>query len=328
MPFKNTGTVHLLRNNDDPAQRVNGKINIRMSVMTNGPENKMKFAKSKFFQNFDKKLTRVGLGGEGILRTTGQKDQAQAVIKEAYEQGITYFDSARVYMDSEIYYGNYWKDHPLHRETIFHTSKSAQRTREGALAELKQTLNRLNTSYLDLWQIHDVRDERDLDLISRKGGALEAFLEAKDLGLVNHIGVTGHHDPEILSRAVEQWPLDAVLMPVNPVEEIIGGFLTRTLESANKKGIAVIGMKILGGKYYIAKDLGITAGLLTRFALSYDITTAIVGCSSPEEVKELAGAGWDQKVLTPAERKEIIRPFVPQAERLAFYRGSVFKKPE
>ncbi|SDT84894.1 aldo/keto reductase [Desulfobacula phenolica] len=73
--------------------------------MTNGPENKIKFAKSKFFQNSDKKLTLVGLGGEGILRTTGQKDQAQAVIKEAYEQGITYFDSARVYMDSEIYYG-------------------------------------------------------------------------------------------------------------------------------------------------------------------------------------------------------------------------------
>lgn len=295
--------------------------------MANGPAKKNKFAKSKFFQNSDKKLTRVGLGGEGILRTTGQKDQAQSVIKEAYEQGLTYFDSARVYMDSEIYYGSYWKDNPAHRDAIFHTSKSAQRTREGALEELKQTLNRLNTSYLDLWQIHDVRDERDLDLISRKGGALEAFLEAKDMGLVKHIGVTGHHDPEILRQAVEQWPLDSVLMPVNPVEEIIGGFLTRTLEAAKKKEIAVIGMKVLGGKHYIAKEVGITAGLLTRFALSYDITTAIVGCSTPEEVKELADAGRDQKGLTADERKEIIRLFVPQAERLAFYRGSVFNKP-
>lgn len=295
--------------------------------MTNDPQEKIKLAKSNYFQNYDKKLTRVGLGGEGILRTTGQKDQAQAVIKEAYEQGLTYFDSARVYMDSEIYYGNYWKDHHAHRELIFHTSKSAQRTREGALAELTQTLNRLNTSYLDLWQIHDVRDERDLDLISGKGGALEAFLEAKNLGLVKHIGVTGHHDPEILRLAVEQWPLDAVLMPVNPVEEIIGGFLTRTLESAYKKGIAVIGMKVLGGKHYIAKDLGITAGLLIQFALSYDITAAIVGCSTPEEVKELADAGRGQKRLTTAEMKEIMKPFMAQAEKLAFYRGSVFKTP-
>ena len=155
----------------------------------------MKLAESNSFQNSKKQITRVGLGGEGILRTTGQKDLAHAVINEAYEQGIAYFDTARVYMDSELYYGAYWKDHPKHRDPIFHTSKSAQRTREGALADLTQTLDRLNTSYLDLWQIHDVRDERDLDLISRKGGAMEAFIKAKELGLVKHIGVTGHHDP-------------------------------------------------------------------------------------------------------------------------------------
>ncbi len=285
------------------------------------------FAKSNFFQNSKKGLTRVGLGGEGILRTTSQKDLAHGVIKEAYEQGITYFDTARVYMDSEIYYGNYWGHNPAHRETIFHTSKSAQRSRKGAMAELTETLNRLNTSYLDLWQIHDVRDERDLDLISQKGGALEAFLEAKKLGFVKHIGVTGHHDPDILRQAVEQWPVDAVLMPVNPVEEIIGGFLTRTLEAAKRKGIAVIGMKVLGGKHYIAKESGITAGLLIRFALTYDITTAIVGCSNPDEVKELADAGRDQNYLSSAEKKEIIRLFSPHAERLAFYRGSVFNKP-
>ncbi len=295
--------------------------------MKNGSEKNIPLADPDFFQHSHKKLTRVGLGGEGILRTSGQAQPAQAVIKEAHDQGITYFDSARVYMDSELYYGKYWKDHPEQRDHIFHTSKSAQRTRKGALADLTQTLNRLSTSYLDLWQIHDVRDKRDLDLISGKGGALEAFLEAKDLGLVKHIGVTGHHDPEILRQAVEQWPLDAVLMPVNPVEEILGGFLTRTLESAHRKHIAVIGMKVLGGKHYIEKNLGITAGLLTRFALSYDITTAIVGCSTPEEVKELADAGRNQTILTAAEKKEILRPFIPQAEKLAFYRGSVFKTP-
>lgn len=283
----------------------------------------IQFAASNSFQNSRKKITRVGLGGEGILRTSKQNDPAHNVIKEAYEQGITYFDTARVYMDSEIYYGNYWENNSARREAIFHTSKSAQRTRKSAMAELTETLNRLNTSYLDLWQIHDVRDERDLDLISGKGGALEAFLEARDLGLVKHIGVTGHHDPDILTKAVEQWPVDAVLVPVNPVEEIIGGFLTDTLEAARKKGIAVIGMKVLGGKHYIVKESGITAGLLTRFALSYDITTVIVGCSTPDEVKELADAGRDQKGLSGAEKKEIISLFSPRAKKLAFYRGSV-----
>ena len=276
------------------------------------------------FPNTTKQITRVGLGGEGILRTTGKPEAAREVIKTALNQGITYFDSARVYMDSEIYYGAYWKNHPEIREAIFHTSKSAYRTRAGARAELTQTLERLNTPYLDLWQIHDVRTEKDLALISQNGGALEAFLEARDMGLVKHIGVTGHHDPEILAKAIEQWPVDAVLMPVNPVEEIIGGFLTRTLSAAHKKGITVIGMKVLGGKHYIAKELGITAGLLTRFALSYDITLAIVGCSTPEEVTELAVAGRDDNRLTDAERKNITDPFRPMAQKLAFYRGSVF----
>ena len=277
------------------------------------------------FVHSGKKVTCVGLGGEGVLRTQGKEKEAAAVIHEALRQGITYYDSARVYMDSELYYGAFWKEHPEKRENIFHTSKSAQRTREGALAELSQTLDRLNTSYLDLWQIHDVRDEKDLDLISRKGGALKAFLEARDMGLVRHIGVTGHHDPEILTKAVETWPVDAVLMPVNPVEEILGGFLTRTLDAADKKGIPVIGMKVLGQKHYIAEDLGITPELLIRFALSCDVSLVIVGCRTPKEVVALASAGQNTSPLTQSEKKEIAAPFIPMARKLAFYRGSVLK---
>ena len=285
------------------------------------PDRNIAFIDHGLFPGSNKQITRVGLGGEGILRTTGKSEQALAVITEAVNQGITYYDSARVYMDSEIYYGTFWENHQEERASIFHTSKSADRTRQGALAELQQTLDRLNTSYLDLWQIHDVRNEKDLALISEKGGALEAFLEAKDRGLVRHIGVTGHHDPQILTRAVEKWPVDAVLMPVNPVEEIIGGFLTHTLAAARKKEIAVIGMKVLGGKHYIAKDAGITAELLIRFALSCGISLAVAGCSSPDEVREMALAGRHQAPLTSAEKKEIVKPFIPVAEKLAFYRG-------
>lgn len=288
---------------------------------------KIALAQSGSFQNSDKDITKVGLGGEGILRTSGKNRQARSVINAAWESGITYYDSARVYMDSELYYGDYWKENPKRRENIFHTSKSANRTRVGALAELSQTLDRLNTSYLDLWQIHDIRGKRDLEQIGQKGGALEAFLEAKDMGLVKHIGVTGHHDPDVLHRAVEQWPVDAVLMPVNPVEAVLGGFLDDTLETAARKGIAVIGMKVLGGKYYISENSGITAGLLTRFALSFGITTAIVGCSTPQEVRELVEAGRNRTLLSDAEKNEITTLFTPQAEQLAFYRGSVFKKP-
>ncbi len=291
------------------------------------PDSKISLIEGHVFPESIKKVTRVGLGGEGILRTTGKDQQAHAVISEAVNQGITYYDSARVYMDSEVYYGQFWQAYQKERELIFHTSKSAARSRQGALAELRQTLDRLNTRYLDLWQIHDVRGQKDLELISQKGGALEAFVEARESGLVRHIGVTGHHDPQILTQAVKMWPVDAVLMPVNPVEAVIGGFLTHTLDAARKKGIAVIGMKLLGGRHYIAEDAGITADLLIRFALSCDITLAIVGCSTPDEVRTLAEAGRQQVPLTSAEKKEIVKPFVSVAERFAFYRGSVFKKP-
>jgi aryl-alcohol dehydrogenase-like predicted oxidoreductase len=266
---------------------------------------------------------RVGLGGEGILRTYGRASEARQVIHEAIDQGITYFDSAHVYADSEIYYGSVWREQPETRSRVFQSSKSASRERGTALADLESTLERLGTSYLDLWQIHDVRTEEDLEAIGGPGGALKAFVEAKSNGQVRFVGVTGHHDPAILTKAVQAWPVDAVMMPVNPVENIIGGFLTSTLSEAKKKGLAVIGMKILGASHYIHPKLGITPELLIRFALSYDITVAIVGCSNVAEVRTLADVGRNSKPLSEEEKLGLIQEFKPYARRLASYRGAL-----
>lgn len=265
-------------------------------------------------------VTVVGLGGEGVLRTYGRESEARSVIGQAVDQGITYFDSAKVYSDSEAYYGSVWGNDPARRESIFQTSKSASRSKSGALADLKSTLKRLQTTYLDLWQIHDVRTREDLQAISRPGGALEAFVEAKKSGVVRNIGVTGHHDPHVLTRAVEEWPVDSVLLPVNPVEELLGGFLTLTLPAARKKGIAVIAMKILGASHYILPRFNITPEILIRYALSYDITVAIVGCSTPAEVQALAAAGG-LPPLSARERGDVTKVFAPYAAKMAFYRG-------
>jgi len=266
-----------------------------------------------------REISVVGLGGEGVLRTYDRDREAQSVIHEALHQGITYCDCARVYSDSELYYGEVWKSNPELRSSIFQTSKSASRDREGALNDLSASLQRLETDYLDLWQIHDVRTDEDFVRISGPGGALEAFISAKKNGTINNIGVTGHHDPHILSKAVVQWPVDTVLMPVNPVEVVIGGFLTDTLPKAKEKGVAVIGMKVLGAGHYIVPGLGITAQLLIRYAISCGITLAIVGCSSPQEVRELSSAA-DLPLLSDSEKKEITELFAPHARELAFYR--------
>jgi len=269
------------------------------------------------------KYGKVGLGGEGVLRTYGQTLKAREVIQAAIDNGISYFDSARVYADSEVYYGSVWREFPETRTQIFQASKSASRDRGGALADLEDTLERLGVDYLDLWQIHDVRTNEDLKSIAGPGGALEAFQEAKSSGKVRYIGVTGHHDPDILTRAVNNWPVDAVMMPVNPVEEVMGGFLTSTLPAAKAKKIAVIGMKIMGGSHYVHLKHGITPELLIRYALSRDITVAIVGCSSAEEVNTLADTGREFKTLSVSEMSRLVEVFEPYARRLAYYRGVI-----
>ncbi len=268
-------------------------------------------------------VTRVGLGGEGVLRTWGADADAQAMIHHALEMGITYFDSARVYAGSESYYGSVWSESPEARRIIFQTSKSPGRGRDEALRDLEKSLATMKAGHLDLWQIHDVRTEADLQTIEGPGGALEGFIESREAGTVRRIGVTGHHDPDILLRAVREWPVDSVLLPVNPVEGILGGFTDRVIPEARERGMAVIAMKILGAGHYLSPEGGIDAGLLIRYALSHDITVAIVGCSTPGEVSELVEAGSDFVPMSPEEMKELEDVYRPHVEKFAYYRSSV-----
>ncbi len=263
----------------------------------------------------------MGLGGEGVLRTYDRTPEAKSVIEEAAAQGIRYFDSARAYAGSEGYYGEFWSRHSRIRSEVFQTSKSAGRDREGAKGDLVHTLTTMSLDRLDLWQIHDVRTHEELEKIGGKGGALEAFVEAKDAGIVRFIGVTGHHDPGVIEQAVSKWPVDAVLIPVNPLEAAIGGFMDRVMAAAIERGIAVIGMKVLGGSHYISRRAGITPEMLIRFALSHDISTAIVGCSSPEEVQTLAKVGREFEPVPDEELERLVEAFRPYARKLAFYRG-------
>jgi aryl-alcohol dehydrogenase-like predicted oxidoreductase len=278
---------------------------------------------TRIFGNTDQKVTRAGLGGEGVLRTHGRNREAREVIEAAIAGGINYFDSAGVYADSELYYGHIWKEQPELRAQVFQASKSPGRDKASALADLRQSLERLQTDYLDLWQIHDVRTPQDIASIAGPGGALEAFVEAKASGIVRFIGVTGHHDPRILTRAVREWPVDAVMLPVNPVEQILGGFLTDTLPAARKKGVAVIGMKVLGGGHFIPDRGQITASALIRYALCLDIDVAIVGCSTASEVNTLAEIGRMTRPLAEEDRSDILNAFKPIARRLAYYRGVI-----
>ena len=128
--------------------------------------------------------TIMGLGGEGILRTYGDETQAYELINRAVDLGLNYFESARAYSGSEAYYGLALKER---RKEIFLTSKSHARDKQGALEHLHQTLTNMKTDHLDLWQVHDVRTEEEIEEIFGPGGAIHAFAEAKGKGLTRFI---------------------------------------------------------------------------------------------------------------------------------------------
>ncbi len=265
---------------------------------------------------------RVGLGGEGVLRTHGREREALAMLEAAYGDGIRYFDSAPAYAESELYQGHFWSNHPERKDRTFQASKSAQRGADGAAAELARTLTRLGRDRLGLWQIHDIRDGDDIRRLERPGGALAAFYHARETGMVKGIGVTGHHDPEILLHGVTNWDIDSVLLPINPIEATIGGFIDRVIPAARERGIGVIGMKVLGAGQYLYPEAGLSAERLIRFALSQDTDLVIVGCSTPDEARFLAGMGG----VAPMSEKEqnvMIEAVRPYAERLAYYRGVI-----
>jgi predicted aldo/keto reductase-like oxidoreductase len=282
---------------------------------------KAKELSSSVFGKGGPQVSAVGLGGEGVLRTFGRELEAEQVILEALLRGITYFDSARVYDGSESYYGSVYVRHPEVRKKIFQASKSAGRDQRGAEADLEKTLAALRLDHLDLWQIHDLRTAEDFERVSGPGGALEAFLRAKKAGKTRFIGVTGHYDPGLLTKAIQEWPVDSVMMPVNPVEAALKGFVDMALPAARKKGIAVIAMKILGGGHYLFPDQGITAATLIRFALSQEVTVALAGCATKGEVRALADAGRAREPLSTAEQERMVDFFRPYAGKLAFYRG-------
>jgi aryl-alcohol dehydrogenase-like predicted oxidoreductase len=264
---------------------------------------------------------RTGLGGEGVLRTEGRYEEARKMLEAAYRSGIRYFDSAPAYADSERYYGRFWDQHPDWKTLTFQTSKSAQRDAKSASADLITTLSRMGRDRLGLWQIHDVRDSKDIRRIEAPGGALGAFYHARETGAALGIGVTGHHDPSVLLHAVTYWDIDSVLLPVNPVESAIGGFLDQVIPAARERGIGVIGMKTMGAGNYILPEAGLLPEVLIRFALSQDVDLVIVGCSTPEEARILARLGKEHITMEEEEQDRIIGTVRPYADRLAYYRG-------
>ena len=232
-------------------------------------------------------VTQFALGGEGVLRTFGRGREAAAVINRALDQGVTYCDTAPAYDGSLDYYGASLGER---RSQVFLASKTHDRTRDGSLRLLDESLKRARTDHFDLWQLHDLRTTRDLQAIFSKGGALEALIQAREEKRVRYLGLTGHHDPAVLLEAMRRFDFDAVLIALNVADIHRLSFARTVLPEAVRRGMGVIGMKVYSAGLLLRADSErFTSAEAMGYVLSLaGVSTVIIGCSTPAEVDENA----------------------------------------
>jgi aryl-alcohol dehydrogenase-like predicted oxidoreductase len=262
-------------------------------------------------------VTLLGLGGEGVLRTFGREREAAELIGRALDLGIRYCESARAYAGSESYYGRALR---ARRKDVFLTSKSHDRTRRGALAHLHETLTNMRTDHLDLWQVHDVRERGEVEEIFGPGGAIEAFREAKKKGMTRFIGVTGHHDPDVIRLCIERFDFDTVLMPVNPAEPAHRGFPETVLPLARERDMGIIGMKTYFRGFASRLPWYTSMEPFFRFALSQPLSTAVIGCDTIAQLEENVRFAESFVPMSVEEQRKLERDIAPFARQLMYYK--------
>ncbi len=259
----------------------------------------------------------LGLGGEGVLRTYGHTKEAASLIHRAIDLGITYFESARAYAGSENYYGIALGER---RKDIFLAGKSHDRTQNGALSHLEATLKNMKTDFLDLWMVHDVRSIKDIDAIFGPQGAIRAFESAKQNKLIKWVGISGHRNPTILSRAIDLFPFDTVLIPVNPAEPHYWSFMDVVLPKAQEKGMGILGMKTLSRGVSIKIFGAESAENFLRFAMTQPVSTVVVGCDNIEQLEMNAKIARSFRPMTKKEHGIILEKARPYARELMYYK--------
>ncbi|SPE42102.1 Aldo/keto reductase [Candidatus Sulfopaludibacter sp. SbA3] len=230
--------------------------------------------------------------------------EAAAHVRRVYEMGVNYFDCARSYWDgkSEEAYGIGLQGV---RKNVFLTSKTTKRTRQEAEQELALSLKMLKTDHLDIWQMHDVRTQADIDRILGPGGAMEAFEAAKKAGKCRFIGFTGHFDPEThaaLLKAYDKW--DSVLMPVHAADHAYLSFEKTALPVALDQGIGIQAIKVFC-KAFLLRALSPRECL--TYTLSMGVHVAICGAGTQGQMEDNVRTAQSFKPLTKAELAEVRR---------------------
>jgi aryl-alcohol dehydrogenase-like predicted oxidoreductase len=269
------------------------------------------------------KVSKFCLGGYHMARQGEQN--AINIIHRAIDLGVNFFDSAHKYHNglSDEIYGKALS--PSLRQKVILMSKAEKRTKAEAMQQLEDTLRRMKTDYLDLWQCHEVAYHSEVDRIFAPGGSLEAFVLAKQQGKVRHIGFTGHHDFTVHQRLLDGFDgWETVQHPVNLIDPHYMSFITNFMPKAKRRGLGLIAMKsnAIGE---ITKQGVAPIDDCLRFAWSHDIDTLVSGVETVDQLEHNVGI---LKTLRKLSRQEISSMLDRTRKGLYGSKVERYKKPE
>jgi aryl-alcohol dehydrogenase-like predicted oxidoreductase len=278
------------------------------------------------------------LGGQGVIERANSEAMAIAVVRRALDLGVNYIDTAPRYTagarESERNIGNALRGD---RQRVFLATKTHDRSRDGSLKLLDESLELLQTDHVDLWQLHNIQFQEEIDQVFAAGGALEALLQAQADGRTRFLGITGHFDPAPLLEGLRRFDFDCILMALNAADPHCASFAARLLPTAVAKRMGIIAMKVpahgrllstwtppLGEQNpWAAAD---RPGTLTmQEALHYvwtlPVSTAIVGCDHPQHVQANVDAACRFVPLSAQRLQEMAARTAPIARQALFFRN-------
>ena len=237
-----------------------------------------------------------------------QQDEAEAIriMHAAIDEGMTFFDNAWDYHDggSEIVMGKALAS-PAKRDKVFLMTKGCDRDYAGAMRCIDESLMRLQTDHIDLWQFHEIVYDNDPDWVFEQDG-IRAAIEAKAAGKIGHIGFTGHRDPRIHQTMLDK-PFDweTVQLPINMMDAQFRSFSNEIVPQCVERGIGVIGMKTLGGGV-ITGQAGISADTCIRYALSQPVSSIVVGITSMDELRQNAASARNYTPMPDTDQAALL----------------------
>jgi uncharacterized protein len=247
------------------------------------------------------------------------KDDAESIriMHAAIDEGLTFFDNAWDYHDghSEEIMGKALEQDGK-RKKVFLMTKNCERDYDGSMRNLEQSLKRLRTDHLDLWQFHEMVYDNDPDWVFEKGG-LKAALEAKKQGKVRFIGFTGHKDPRIhLKMLGKPHDWDTAQMPINAADYFFRSFQREVVPVCLKKNVGVIGMKGFGGgstESRLVEKMNLSIADMLRYNLSQPVSTQVVGITSMEQLKTDVKIAREFKPMSAEEKQAFLNKVKDEA---------------